>query len=117
MILRGDVVIVDFPFTDAAKSKVRPALVVQNDQDNRRIRKTVVAMIAGNLQRRNDPCHLFIDPSDPNGASSGLHFPSLVSCNNLFTAEQANIIQTIGHLSDSLKRTLADSLKTALELP
>ncbi len=34
MIRRGDVVIVDFPFMDTGQSKVRPAVVVQNDRDN-----------------------------------------------------------------------------------
>jgi len=67
MINRGDVVIVDFPFTDAATSKVRPAVIVQND-----------------------PSHFLIDPD--------------------------GIIQSIGHLPDSLKLMLADRLKTALEL-
>ena len=43
MIRRGDVVIVDFPFTDVPTSKVRPALVVQNDVDNGRRRKTIIA--------------------------------------------------------------------------
>ena len=28
---RGDVVLVDYPFSDRTGSKVRPALVVQND--------------------------------------------------------------------------------------
>lgn len=106
---------VDFPYTDAAQSKVRPAVVVQNDRDNQRLRKTVVAMITGNLRRRGDPSHLYIDPTaDP---FTGLRFPSLVSCNNLLTAEQTDIRQTLGHLSDALKLQLNDSLKAALELP
>jgi len=117
MIRRGDVVMVDFPFSDTGQSKVRPAVVVQNDRDNQKIRKTVIAMVTGNLRRRGDPSHLFIDPGDPDGASLGLSFPSLVSCNNLFTIDQAAILQVIGHLSDPLKRDLADCLKSALELP
>jgi mRNA interferase MazF len=117
MSARGDVVMVDFPFTDPARSKVRPAVVVQNDRDNQKIRKTVIAMVTGNLRRQGDPSHLFIDPADPDGASSGLSFPSLVSCNNLFTIEQDSIIRVIGHLSDVLKQKLNDCLKTALELP
>ncbi len=117
MTRRGDVVVIDFPFTDTGQSKVRPALVVQNDRDNQRIRKTVVAMITGNLRRKGDPSHLHIDPSDPAGASSGLSFPSLASCNNLFTVEQDSIQQVIGHLSDALKQRLNDCLKAALELP
>src|SRR5437588_13035826 len=97
MIQRCDVVIVEFPYTDKARSKVRPAVVVLNDRDNQRLRKTVVAMITGNLQRQGDPSHLFIDPATE--PSSGLSYPSLVSCNNLLMAEQAHIRQRIGHLS------------------
>lgn len=117
MSRRGDVIIVDFPFTDTGQSKVRPAVVVQNDRDNQKIRKTVIAMITGNTRRRGDPSHLYVDPNAPDGASSGLSFPSLVSCNNLFTIDQNSIQQVIGHLSDALKRQLADCLKAALELP
>lgn len=50
MIRRCDVVIVDFPFTDTGTSKVRPALIIQNDRDNQKIRKTVIAMITGNTR-------------------------------------------------------------------
>src|SRR5260370_40230554 len=106
MILRCDVIVADFPYTDTAQAKVRPAVVVLNDRDNQRLRKTVVAMITGNLRRRGDPSHLFIDPAvEP---SSGLRYPSLVSCNNLLMAEQADIRQTIGHLSDAGKQRLND---------
>jgi mRNA interferase MazF len=116
MTRRGDVVVVDFPFTDSGASKIRPALVVQNDRDNQKIRKTVIAMITGNTRRRGDPSHLYIDPNHPDGASSGLRFPSLVSCNNLFTIDQASIVQVLGHLSDALKPLLDICLKAALEL-
>lgn len=34
MTRRGDVVMVDFPFTDTGQAKTRPAVVVQNDRDN-----------------------------------------------------------------------------------
>ena len=117
MIRRGAVAMVAFPFTDTGPAKVRPALVVQNDRDNQKIRKTIIAMITGTIRRRGDPSHLFIDPSNPEGASSGLRFPSLVSCNNLFTIEQDSILQVIGHLSDTLQQQLNDCLKAALELP
>lgn len=117
MIRRGDVVIVDFPFPDTGQSKIRPALVVQNDGDNRKLRKTIVAMITSNLRRRGDPSHLYIDLNTPDGISSGLSFPSLMSCNNLFTITQNGIQRVIGHLSDPLKLQLADCLKAVLELP
>jgi mRNA interferase MazF len=117
MALRGDVVIVDFPFSDQPTKKRRPAVVVQADVYNQRIAKTVIAMVTGNLARLNDPAHLHIDPASPDGASSGLRMPSLVSCNNLITVDQEDIINTLGHLSDPLIQQLNDCLKAALELP
>ena len=115
MTRRGDVVLVDFPFTDIPRSKKRPAVVVQNDRDNQKIRKTVVAMITGNLNRLGDSSHLLIDPATAEGASSDLNGRSLVSCNNLYTLEQDCIQKTLGHLSDALKQALNDCLKSALE--
>lgn len=117
MTRRGDIVRVDFPFTDLPRMKRRPALVVQNDRDNQKIRKTVIAMITGNLARMGDPSHFLIDPATPDGASSGLYGPSLVSCNNLYTLEQDRILTTLGHLSDPLKRQLNDCLRAALDIP
>lgn len=116
MIRRGDVVIVAFSFTDVAQSKPRPAIVIQNDRDNQRIRKTVVVMITGNLRRQGDPSHFLIDPATSEGASCGIQHASLASCNNVLTIEQDSILQTVGHLSDPLKQRLNDCLRSALEI-
>jgi mRNA interferase MazF len=47
---RGDVVLVDYPFTTGG-AKVRPALVVQNDRDNARMTNTIIAQISSNTAR------------------------------------------------------------------
>lgn len=115
--MSGDVVIVEFPFTDVPSGKVRPALVVQNDADNARRRKTIVAMITGTLRMSGDAKHVLVDPATADGASSGLHGPSLVSCGDLFTVEQSSIIRTIGHLPGQTMRQIDGCLKVALGLP
>lgn len=117
MVYRGDVVVIDFPFTSGTQSKVRPALVVQNDQDNQRLPKTIVAMITGNLRRSGEPTHLLIDPNSTDGNGSGLAGPSLAVFVNLFTVDQSAIIRTRGHLSPALLKRVDDCLKVALELP
>ncbi len=117
MAIRGNVVIVNFPFSDQPTKKRRPAVVVQADMYNRLIAKTVIAMVTGNLTRRNDPAQLFVDPATPDGMSSGLRMPSLVSCNNLFTVDQEDILSTLGRLSAPLGHQLNDCLKAALQLP
>jgi len=117
MTSSGDVILVDFPFTSGGQSKVRPALVVQNDLDNHRLAKTILAMISGNLRRAAEPTHCLIDPGTADGASSGLHGPSVVVCVNLYTVEQADILRTIGHASATVLRQIDDCLRAALELP
>ncbi|HJT36006.1 MAG TPA: type II toxin-antitoxin system PemK/MazF family toxin [Pirellulales bacterium] len=114
MTKRGDVVLVDFPFTSGSHSKIRPALVIQNDVSNRRLSKTIVALITGNLRAASAPTHFLIDPAMAEHASSGLHGKSLVACTNLYTVEQASVIRTIGHLSGAVLLRIDSCLRAAL---
>ena len=116
MVQRGDVVTIDFPFTSGMQSKVRPALVIQNDNDNQRLPKTVVAMVTGNLRRSGEPTHLLIDPNTTDGSGSGLTGPSLAVFVNLLTVDQSAILRTRGHLSPILMERADDCLRVALDL-
>jgi hypothetical protein len=73
-------------------------------------------MITGNLRRAREATHLLIDTSAPDGASSGLRGPSLVSCINLYTVDQSNITRVIGNLSLPLMAQIDDCLKASLGL-
>ncbi len=119
MTKRADVVIARFPYAGSGGGyKVRPAIVVQCDRLNNQIQNTLLAMVTGNTKRAGiEPTQFLIDPSTPEGASSGLSHVSAVKCENLATIPQSDILDTIGHLSDLLKQKLNDSLKAALELP
>ena len=52
-VKRGDVVLVHVKFTSASQGKVRPALVIQSDTNNRRLLDTIIAVITGTTQRAN----------------------------------------------------------------
>jgi mRNA interferase MazF len=113
---RGDVVIVEIAYVEGAGGKKRPAVVVQNDRDNRRLSNTVVAMISGNVGHSSEATQLFVDPTAAEGTSSGLHGSSVVKCCNLFTVAQADIHRVIGHLSEPMMSRLEVCLKAALDL-
>jgi mRNA interferase MazF len=113
---RGDVVLVDFPFTSGSGGKRRPALVIQNDTDNRRLLNAIVVMITTRTSHVGEPTQLLIDVSTPEGRLSGLHQVSVVKCSIVFTLEQRLIVQRIGSLSQSLMAQIDDCLKTALGL-
>lgn len=113
---RGDVVIVEFPYADGRRGKNRPSLVVQNDRDNRRLANTVVAMISGNIGHAGEPSQVLVDPATRQGASSGLHGPSVVKCCNLFTIRQQDVLRTVGRLSSVLIEQVDKALMDALAL-
>jgi mRNA interferase MazF len=114
---RGDVVILDHPYSDGSGSKVRPALVVQNDRDNRRLTNTMVALITRNISRVGEPSQLLIDVTNSEGRQSGLNQVSAVNCTNLFTVAQTKVRRVIGSLPPSLMAKVDDCLRAALELP
>lgn len=117
MSVRGDVVIVQFPYQDGTRGKNRPALVVQCDRNNRRLQNTIVAMITGNIQRaETEPSQLLVNPTTDEGSNSGLHGPSAIKCENLFTIAQRDILHNIGHLSPSLMMKVDACLKASLGL-
>ena len=113
---RGDVVLVFYPFASGPAGKRRPALVVQNDNDNARMAATIVAQITTNLARAGEPTHLLIKASTLEGQRSGLLHDSLVSCNNLVTLELARVHRVIGSLPATTMRKIDDCLKAALGL-
>ncbi len=114
---RGDVVIVPFPFQDKPGEKLRPAVVVQSDAENRRLANTILAMIAGNVDDAGQPTTVLVDPRTPDGSGSGLKGPSLVKCYNLATMRQRRVLQVIGHLSNAIMQQINQALKAALALP
>jgi len=113
---RGDVVLVDWPLA-AGGQKLRPALVVQNDRDNRRVTNTIVVMITGQTKRALEPTQLLIDVASPHGQQTGLHKTSVVNCLNLITLEQSRIVHVIGRMPDVLLQQINQCLKVSLELP
>ena len=116
-VQRGDVVVVDFPFSSGGSSKMRPALVVQSDVENRRVNSTVVAMITKRSHRAHvEPTQFLIDPMIPEGKQSGLHHKSAVNFINLFTVEKSLVMNRIGSLTAAQMAHADLCLKAALEL-
>lgn len=115
---RGDVVLVQFPFSDGSLGKMRPALVVQCDQNNTRLANTILAMISTNLSLASlEPTHYLIDLNTVEGRRSGLVSTSVVKCENLFTLEQALIRRVIGSLSEANMARVDECLKASLGIP
>src|SRR6266571_978179 len=100
---RGDIVLVDFPYSDQTGSKVRPALVVQADVWNQRLDDTIIALITSSRHRRvGANTQLLIDISTGEGRQSGLRLDSIIQCENLITYDRALILRVLGSLTASM---------------
>jgi mRNA interferase MazF len=115
-VTRGDVVLVHFPFASGIGSKVRPALVVQSNQNNARMSNTIVVQITTNLRRAGEATQLLIDPATRGGRPSGLVSPSAVSCENIATISESRIARTIGRLPKDVMQHVDDCLRASLGL-
>src|SRR5205085_8518920 len=109
--------LLDHPFSDASGSKVRPALVVQQDGRNARLTETIVALISKNLRHIGlDPTQFLLDLTTPDGRARGVNVNSAVKCGKLYTIHEDAIYRKIGVLSAALMRQVNDCLKDALNL-
>jgi mRNA interferase MazF len=114
---RGDVVLCRYPFSSGTGAKLRPGVVVQCDRNNQRLTNVIVAAITTTTHRSGEPTQLLLDPATPDGQPSGLLRPSVVTCENLATIEQALVLRVIGSLSPPLMQAVDTCLKVSLGLP
>ena len=116
-VQRAEVVLVDFPYSSGTGSKVRPALVIQNDRDNARLTNTIVAQITGTTHRALEATQVLIEVATPEGQQTGLQFDSVVNCVNVATLDKGKVLRKLGVFSVALMRKVNDALKVALDLP
>ena len=116
-VRRGNIVIVDYPYSDQIRSKIRPALVVQSDFWNQRLDTTIIASITSSHHRRiGASTQYFIDIAGVDGEQTGLRLNSIVQCENLLTYNRNRIRNVIGSLSDSAMRQIDACLQAALDI-
>jgi len=115
-VSRGDVVLLNAPFVTRPGSKLRPMVVVQNDQNNSRMANTILATVTTNTSRSDESTQVLIDPQTTEGKASGLLSLSVVSCENLLTVRQIHVLKKIGHLSDPQMQSVDQALKASLSL-
>ena len=111
---RGQVVEVDWQYTDLSGSKIRPAVVVQAGFINALIDDLILVQITST--RHGIPgTEVVVNPAIETG--SGLSRVCVVSCLNTVTFDQLKVLRLVGYLSDPIMRQIENCLKTVLEIP
>ncbi len=90
---RGDIVLVDFGFSEGAGAKKRPALIISSDNYHKSRQEVIVAAITSNIKRV-----LFGDTKIDKWKEAGLIYPSLAT-GIIRTIKVSVIIRKLGALS------------------
>ena len=105
-MIKGDIILIPFPFTDLTGSKLRPAIVlIATDYD------LTVSFITTQLKWK-DSTDIEILPSTENGIKK----PSLIRLSKIATVDKSLAVGKIGELGQSVLLELNIKLKLLLQL-
>lgn len=89
-LVKGDVVIIPFPFSDLSSAKRRPALVVAG------LKGDDIILCQITSEARADEYSILLDDKD--FLNGGLDKISMIRPNRLFTADASIVVYSIGRL-------------------
>lgn len=105
-MIKGDIVLIPFPFTDLTGNKLRPALIlVDNTTD-------ITACFITTQTKWKENTDIDLLPSFQNGIKK----PSVIRLNKIATLDKALIIGRLGSLETADMELLNKNLKILLQL-
>lgn len=109
--MRGDVVLVPFPFTDLSTTKLRPAIVLWSDPAQEDV---VLAFVSSRRVGHGDVGEVVLLPTHPEFGLSGLLVTSTIRTTKLVTLARAMVHRWLGRLGPLVTADLDRALATAL---
>jgi len=96
IVKQRDLVLLSYPFTDQEGSKVRPAVIVSNENFNKKCQDYIMVPLTTII--KNKPFSLLIDQEDLE--SGKLLKKSRIRIDKIFTIRKNLIIMQIGKIND-----------------
>jgi len=110
-LFQGDIVLVEFPFSDRSGSKYRPAIIISNSKINR---TSDVVLAAITSQSRVDDYSFVLENKF---LVQPLHKDNCeVKCNNIFTADRSIVVKKISSLKSEKYPELFDKILLGLSV-
>ena len=111
-LTRGDLVLVQFPFTDLSAQKLRPALIVGRMTGD----DVIVAFISSRISNAHPKAEHVLAPGDTEFRATGLKGPSQIRLNKLATLHRALVRRRLGQIGPATQRAVAAGLRYVFEL-
>lgn len=111
-LLRGDIVLVHFPFTDSTGLKLRPALVVARQRDA----DVVLAFITSQVSGVDPFTDHLLDPAHAEFARTGLKVASVIQLDKIATLHRTLVRRRLGSIGTSSTSAVVKLLRRIFEL-
>lgn len=111
-LARGDIVLVQFPFTDLSSQKVRPAVIVARVVG----RDLTVAFKTSQAVGGYTAAHVVLDAGDAEFGQSGLRTNSTSRAERVATLHRSLILRRLGRLGPTALQRLDDALRDVFVL-
>jgi mRNA interferase MazF len=110
---RGDVYLVEFdPARGHEIQETRPAVIVQNDTNNRYSPITIVAAVTSKLSPVLYPVEVAVAPTKANGLS----VPSAIQLSQIRSMDQSRLLKRLGAVDAATMQKVDTALKISLGL-
>ena len=113
VIVRGDIVLVPFPFSDLSQTKRRPAVVISANLDQTDF---TLAFMSSQHVRQSGTGELAILPTHPEFALTGPAVASKIRAMKLVTLSRTLLKRRLGCLGPRLRADLDRALMSALDI-
>ena len=111
MILQRQIILLNFPFSNLKKSKVRPAIVISNNKYNKKFKDVVVIPLTSNLTKTNYDMII----TNNNLEEGNLIVDSRAKINRIFSVEQKLIRLNIGKINKKTFSEMKITLSNLIE--
>jgi mRNA interferase MazF len=98
------IVLIPFPFTDLSSSKVRPAMIVSNSNEDST--DVIVAFITSKIPKEKAKTHYQLKGNEKDFESTGLKVDSTFRFDKLATLDKRLILGELGEVNKSLQKKM-----------
>lgn len=116
MTRRGDIVLVQYPFTNRTSSKVRPAIVLTSDDIIDRQPDVVVGFISSRIPKTIEATDYVLREGNPGFPNTGLKKASVFKMHKITILPKRLLKKKIGSVDQSTQGILNQKLGWALGL-
>lgn len=111
-ISRGEIAIANLePVIGSEQGRIRPVLIIQNDDSNEFSPTTIIAPITTRIYTKEFPTNVEIEPDE-----SKLKKKSTILLNQIRTIDKSRIIRRISKLDEEIMRKVNSAIKVSLDL-